>query len=214
MNLDKRILIAVGLVLLSLGIALGCAYNLDDETISISLSQSKTFAPDTSTTSATISTISTPTTTTTTIATTTTTMTTATTTTTTTTTTTKPTRKITKKRAETTTTTTKSTTTATTATKSNGKSLGIFKIVGYSSEEATVGTESASGLPLIHYQTCAMNRDDMKRLGIKYGDYITVVGFGRLMVTDCGCKSGKVDVFCNTIKDAYKVTRKAEVLRG
>ena len=59
-----------------------------------------------------------------------------------------------------------------------------------------------------------MNRGDMKRLGIKYGDYITVVGFGRLMVTDCGCKSGKVDVFCNTIADCYKVTRYAEVIKN
>ena len=54
MNLDKRILIAVGLVLLSLGIALGCAYNLEEkaspvtsEQIEIS-EQTKTSAPDTS----------------------------------------------------------------------------------------------------------------------------------------------------------------------
>ena len=111
-------------------------------------------------------------------------------------------------------TTKKKTTTKTVASSSNGKSLGTFKIVGYSSEEGIVGTVSASGLPLIHHKTCAMNLKDMRRLGIKYGDYITVVGFGRLQVTDCGCGPGKVDIFCNTIKDTYKVTRKAEVLRG
>ena len=111
-------------------------------------------------------------------------------------------------------TTKKKITTKTVASSSNGKSLGTFKIVGYSSEEGTVGTVSASGLPLIHHKTCAMNLKDMRRLGIKYGDYITVVGFGRLQVTDCGCGPGKVDIFCNTIKDTYKVTRKAEVLRG
>lgn len=133
--------------------------------------------------------------------------------TTTTTATTKPIRKTTKKRVETTKATTTTTTTLT-ATNSNGKSLGTFKIVGYSSQEKSVGTRSASGLPLKHHQTCAMNRGDMKRLGINYGDYITVVGFGRLMVTDCGCKSGKVDIYCNTISDCYKVTRRAEVLRG
>ena len=36
MDLNKRILIIVGLVLLSLGIAFGCAYNLYDEAVSIS----------------------------------------------------------------------------------------------------------------------------------------------------------------------------------
>lgn len=157
-------------------------------------------------------TTTTATTTTTEAPTTTTTTTTTTATTTTTTTTTKPTRKTTKKRSETTKATT--TTTTTTSANSNGKSLGTFKIVGYSSQEKSVGTRSASGLPLKHHQTCAMNRGDMKKYGINYGDYIEVVGFGRLQVTDCGCKSGKVDVYCETIADCYKVTRKAEVLRG
>lgn len=48
MNLDKRILIVAGLVLLSLGIALGCAFNLEEKASPVTLEQTETSAPDTS----------------------------------------------------------------------------------------------------------------------------------------------------------------------
>ena len=48
MNLDKRILIVVGLVLLSLGIALGCASNLKEKPSPVTSEQTETSAPDTS----------------------------------------------------------------------------------------------------------------------------------------------------------------------
>ena len=48
MNLDKRILIVVGLVLLSLGIALGCASNLKEKASPVTSEQTETSAPDTS----------------------------------------------------------------------------------------------------------------------------------------------------------------------
>lgn len=54
MNLDKRILIIVGLVLLSLGIALGCVSNLKEKASPVTSEQTeiseqtKTLAPDTS----------------------------------------------------------------------------------------------------------------------------------------------------------------------
>ena len=48
MNLDKRILIVVGLVLLSLGIALGYASNLKEKTSPVISEQTETSAPDTS----------------------------------------------------------------------------------------------------------------------------------------------------------------------
>ena len=48
MNLDKRILIAVGLVLLSLGIALGCVSNLKEKASPVTSEQTETSAPDTS----------------------------------------------------------------------------------------------------------------------------------------------------------------------
>lgn len=48
MNLDKRILIAVGLILLSLGIALGCASNLKEKVSPVTSEQTETSAPDTS----------------------------------------------------------------------------------------------------------------------------------------------------------------------
>ena len=48
MNLDKRILIVVGLVLLSLGIALGCVSNLKEKASPVTSEQTETSAPDTS----------------------------------------------------------------------------------------------------------------------------------------------------------------------
>lgn len=48
MNLDKRILIVVGLVLLSLGIAIGCASNLKEKASPVTSEQIETSAPDTS----------------------------------------------------------------------------------------------------------------------------------------------------------------------
>ena len=48
MNLDKRILIVVGLVLLSLGIALGCVSNLKEEASPVTSEQTEMSAPDTS----------------------------------------------------------------------------------------------------------------------------------------------------------------------
>ena len=46
MDLDKRILIVVGLVLLSLGIALGCASNLEEKASPVTSEQTETSAPD------------------------------------------------------------------------------------------------------------------------------------------------------------------------
>ena len=48
MNLDKRILIVVGLVLLSLGIAFGCASNLEEKASPVTSEETETSAPDTS----------------------------------------------------------------------------------------------------------------------------------------------------------------------
>ena len=48
MNLDKRILIVVGLVLLSLGIALGCVSNLKEKASPVTSEQTEASAPDTS----------------------------------------------------------------------------------------------------------------------------------------------------------------------
>ena len=48
MNLDKRILIVVGLVLLSLGIAFGCVSNLKEKASPVTSEQTEMSAPDTS----------------------------------------------------------------------------------------------------------------------------------------------------------------------
>ena len=48
MNLDKRVLIVVGLVLLSLGIAFGCISNLKEKASPVTSEQTEMSAPDTS----------------------------------------------------------------------------------------------------------------------------------------------------------------------
>ena len=52
--------------------------------------------------------------------------------------------------------------------------LGTFIITGYYAAEGKSGQRSATGMPLVPYGTCAMNRYQIKELGLHYGDYITV----------------------------------------
>ena len=48
MSLTKKAIIVIGAILLAIGSILGCTYNLDDETTSILLEETETYAPDTS----------------------------------------------------------------------------------------------------------------------------------------------------------------------
>lgn len=74
--------------------------------------------------------------------------------------------------------------------------LGCFKITGYCYQcNGSWGTKSASGMPLVAGQSCAMNRGDMADNNIQYGDWIVVESYGCVQVVDCGCSSGTIDIF-------------------
>jgi len=77
--------------------------------------------------------------------------------------------------------------------------LGNFRITGY----VATGCKTASGTWPEAGRTIAMNKSQMNSLGLKYGDQIYVDGLGTYTLEDCGCKSGRIDVFCNSVKECY-----------
>lgn len=77
--------------------------------------------------------------------------------------------------------------------------LGNFRITGY----VATGCKTASGTWPAAGRTIAMNKSQMNSLGLKYGDQIRVDGLGTYTLEDCGCKSGRIDVFCNSVKECY-----------
>lgn len=77
--------------------------------------------------------------------------------------------------------------------------LGNFRITGY----VATGCKTASGTWPAAGRTIAMNKSQMDSLGLKYGDQIRVDGLGTYTLEDCGCKSGRIDVFCNSVKECY-----------
>ena len=77
--------------------------------------------------------------------------------------------------------------------------LGNFRITGY----VATGCKTASGTWPTAGRTIAMNKSQMNALGLEYGDQIRVDGLGTYTLEDCGCKSGRIDVFCNSVKECY-----------
>ena len=77
--------------------------------------------------------------------------------------------------------------------------LGNFRITGY----VATGCKTASGTWPAAGRTIAMNKSQMNSLGLEYGDQIRVDGLGTYTLEDCGCKSGRIDVFCNSVKECY-----------
>lgn len=77
--------------------------------------------------------------------------------------------------------------------------LGNFRITGY----VATGCKTASGTWPAAGRTIAMNKSQMNSLGLEYGDQIYVDGLGTYTLEDCGCKSGRIDVFCNSVKECY-----------
>ena len=77
--------------------------------------------------------------------------------------------------------------------------LGNFRITGY----VATGCKTASGTWPAAGRTIAMNKSQMNALGLEYGDQIRVDGLGTYTLEDCGCKSGRIDVFCNSVKECY-----------
>lgn len=100
------------------------------------------------------------------------------------------------------------------AQSSGGAYLGNFKITGYYSGEGGVGQISATGMPLVPWGTCAMNRYRIKDLGLHYGDYIKVEGIGTFKIVDNGCSYNTVDVYVNSRSEAYNLTSNRNVYRA
>lgn len=97
---------------------------------------------------------------------------------------------------------------------SGGTYLGNFKITGYYSGEGRVGQVSATGMPLVPWGTCAMNRYRIKDLGLHYGDYITVEGIGTFKIVDNGCLYNTIDIYVNSRSEAYNLTSNRNVYRA
>jgi hypothetical protein len=55
-----------------------------------------------------------------------------------------------------------------------------------------------------------MNKSQMKTLGLSYGDAIRIEGLGTYILEDCGCASGRIDVFCSSVKACYALTSYAD----
>jgi 3D (Asp-Asp-Asp) domain-containing protein len=85
--------------------------------------------------------------------------------------------------------------------------LGYFRITGY----VATGCKTASGTWPEAGRTIAMNATQRKNLGISFGDKIRIEGLGEYIVEDSGCKSGVIDVFCNSVSACYALTSHADV---
>ena len=112
-------------------------------------------------------------------------------------------------------TTIKEETTSETSTenKKEKRLLGTFKITGYTAEEGFgYGSDTASGVGC-RPGICAMNRFEMRELGISYGDYIYVEGLGKYQVADCTADriTNTVDIWVYTNAEAYSITGYREV---
>ena len=85
-----------------------------------------------------------------------------------------------------------------------------FKITGYDAYCTHCCGKSdgitASGTQAKAGRTVAMNRADMNRYGIKYGDSIYIKGIGERVVEDTGCKQVCIDVVCENHDACYKIT--------
>lgn len=84
--------------------------------------------------------------------------------------------------------------------------LGNYKITGY----VATGNPTASGV-YPHVGSVAMNKQEMKDLGISYGQKIYIDNLGEFVVLDCGCSRGVVDVFCSLIEECYNITSYKDV---
>lgn len=90
------------------------------------------------------------------------------------------------------------------------KELGTFKITGYTPTCSHCCLKSdgigSSGRKIEAGKSVAMNRQDMRKHGLKYGDEIYIVGIGERVIEDTGCKQGVIDVACDSHESCYKVT--------
>ena len=81
--------------------------------------------------------------------------------------------------------------------------LGNFRITGYIADP---GAKTASGTIPCSTRTIAMNKTQFKNLGLSYGDKIRVEGIGTFILEDCGCASGRIDIFRDSEAACYALT--------
>jgi hypothetical protein len=85
--------------------------------------------------------------------------------------------------------------------------LGNFRITGYIADP---GAKTASGTIPCSTRTIAMNKTQFENLGLSYGDKIRVEGIGTFILEDCGCKSGRIDIFRDSEAACYALTPYAD----
>jgi hypothetical protein len=90
------------------------------------------------------------------------------------------------------------------------RELGRFYITGYTptcthccGKADGIG---ASGRKIVIGESVAMNRTDMKKFGLEYGDKIYIEGIGEREIVDTGCKQGRVDVACDNHQSCNDIT--------
>lgn len=88
--------------------------------------------------------------------------------------------------------------------------IGEFKITGYDAKcEHCCGKSdgiTASMTKATVGRTVAMNRQQMRELGLEYGDVICIEGIGERVIEDTGCGRGTIDVVCEDHAACYKIT--------
>lgn len=86
--------------------------------------------------------------------------------------------------------------------KSSMTLLGNLRLTGY----VATGNKTANG-EIPYVGGVAMNRS----YGLPYGTEIYIEGVGNFIINDTGCKTGVVDIFCNTVEECYALTSYANV---
>lgn len=90
------------------------------------------------------------------------------------------------------------------------RELGRFYITGYTPTCTHCCGKSngigASGKKVVVGEGVAMNRTDMKKFGLEYGDKIYIEGIGERVIVDTGCGQGVVDVACDSHQSCNDIT--------
>ena len=94
--------------------------------------------------------------------------------------------------------------------------IGYMRVTGYTEEEGfPYGSQTAWDYGSCKPGICAMNRHEMKTLGIHYGDYIYVKDIGEFRIEDCTADyiTNTVDLWVYTNAEAYQLTGNYEVYK-
>ena len=111
--------------------------------------------------------------------------------------------------------TTEVTTVIETTTEPENIPLGTFYITGYTPTCSHCCLKSdgigASGRKIVIGKSVAMNRTDMRKYNLEYGDKIFISGIGERVIEDTGCEQGVIDVACDSHESCRKITRYYQV---